>query len=182
VLVTLARSNATSSESARLAPVSARARPRARRLGKSKAVAGRQGRALGDRPADPVRQKCTDPHGCPGRRDRREHQGVGLDDAGAGRRGRRADCGPREGALHDIAFDASPEPVRVDDQPAIMRDGEPCAPRPYRCGGRFRPRRRSRPRHPRAGHRRSRGRSVYRHCGRAAATAADPIARARPPL
>jgi len=27
-------------------------------------------------------------------------------------------------ALDDIAFDAAPQPVRVDDQPAIMRDGE----------------------------------------------------------
>src|SRR5882757_3698598 len=41
-------------------------------------------RALGDRAADPIREKCPDPHGCPGRRDSLEHQGVGLDDAGAG--------------------------------------------------------------------------------------------------
>jgi hypothetical protein len=33
------------------------ARPRAGRLGKSKAVAGRQGRTVGDRPTDPVCQK-----------------------------------------------------------------------------------------------------------------------------
>src|SRR6202011_4372643 len=58
----------------------ARARPRAGGGRESKAVAGRQGRGLGDRPADPVCQKCTDPHGCPGRRDRGKHQGVGLDD------------------------------------------------------------------------------------------------------
>src|ERR1700736_2358189 len=53
---------------------------------KSKAVASRQGRAVVDRPADPVCQ-CTDPHGCAGRRDSREHQGVGLDEPGAGGRG-----------------------------------------------------------------------------------------------
>jgi hypothetical protein len=43
--------------------------PRASERRKSKTVAGRQGRALVDRSADPVREKCTDPHGCPGRRD-----------------------------------------------------------------------------------------------------------------
>src|ERR1700730_1657967 len=43
-------------------------------------AAGRQGRALGDRSADPIRQKCTDPHGCPGRRDSREHQGCQAND------------------------------------------------------------------------------------------------------
>ena len=69
------------------------ARPRASRGRKSKAVAGRQGQAVGDRSADPVCQKCTDPHGCAGRRDSRKHQGVGLDDAGAGGRGRWPDCG-----------------------------------------------------------------------------------------
>src|ERR1700731_3775943 len=58
------------------------------------AVDANKGRAVGDRSADPVCQKCTDPHGCPGRRDSREHQGVELDDAGAARRGRRADCRP----------------------------------------------------------------------------------------
>ena len=45
--------------------------------------------------ADPVCQKCTDPHGCPGRCDRGKHQGMGLDDAGAGGRGRRPDRRPR---------------------------------------------------------------------------------------
>src|ERR1700719_2796628 len=40
--------------------VEACARPRARRLGKSKAVAGGQGRTVVDRSADPVREKC--PH------------------------------------------------------------------------------------------------------------------------
>ena len=40
------------------------ARPRASRLRKSKAVAGGQGRTVGDRSADPVREKCPDPHGC----------------------------------------------------------------------------------------------------------------------
>src|SRR6202035_5534283 len=49
-----------------------------------------------DRSADPVCQKCTDPHGCAGRGDRGEHQGVGLDEPGAGGRGWRADRGPRE--------------------------------------------------------------------------------------
>jgi hypothetical protein len=49
-----------------------------------------------DRSADPVREKCPDPHGCPGRRDRGKHQGVGLDDAGAGGRGWRPDRGPRQ--------------------------------------------------------------------------------------
>jgi hypothetical protein len=63
---------------------------------KSKTVAGRQGRAVGDRPADPVCEKRHDPYGCPDRRDSREHQGVGLDDAGAGGRGWRSDCGPRQ--------------------------------------------------------------------------------------
>jgi hypothetical protein len=41
----------------------------------------------------PYAKKRSDPHGCPGRRDSREHQGVGLDEPGAGGRGRRADCG-----------------------------------------------------------------------------------------
>src|SRR5580693_2039237 len=76
--------------------VSARARPRASRLGKSKAVAGRQGRALGDRPADPVCEKRTDPHGCPDCGHRRKRQGVGLDDASAGGRGWWPDRGPRQ--------------------------------------------------------------------------------------
>ena len=35
-------------------------------------------RAVGDRSADPIRQKCTDPHGCSGRRHRREHRGGGC--------------------------------------------------------------------------------------------------------
>src|ERR1700719_5402087 len=39
---------------------------------------------------------APDPHGCPGRRDRREHQGMGLDVASAGGRGWRPDCGPRQ--------------------------------------------------------------------------------------
>src|SRR5580704_515208 len=69
-------------------PLAARARPRASRGRKSKAVAGRQGRAVVDRPADPVCEKCPHPHGRPGRGDRGEHQGVGLDDASAGGRGR----------------------------------------------------------------------------------------------
>ena len=90
-------------KSANTSPPSARARPRARGHRKSKTVAGRQGRAVGDRPADPVCQKCADPHACPGRGDRGEHQGVGLDDAGAGGRGRRADCGPREDTRHPAA-------------------------------------------------------------------------------
>jgi hypothetical protein len=47
------------------------ARPRARRRRESKTVAGGQGRALGDRAADPLRKKCQGPHGCPGRRDSR---------------------------------------------------------------------------------------------------------------
>ena len=38
---------------------------RARRRQESKTVAGGQGRALGDRAADPVRKKCQGPHGCP---------------------------------------------------------------------------------------------------------------------
>src|SRR3984893_4641245 len=94
-------------KSANTSTVSARARPRARGGRKSTAVAGRQGRALGDRPADPVCQKCTDPHGCPGRRDRGKHQGVGLDDASAGGRGRRTDCPPPGSS-------ASPERWPVD--------------------------------------------------------------------
>src|SRR5580692_10315259 len=57
---------------------------------KSKAVAGRQGRALGDRPADPVCEKRTDPHGCPDCGHRRKRQGVGLDDASAGSERRRS--------------------------------------------------------------------------------------------
>jgi hypothetical protein len=51
-------------------PSVARARARAGDGPKSKAVAGGQGRALVDRSADPLREKCTDPHGCPGRGDR----------------------------------------------------------------------------------------------------------------
>ena len=41
---------------------------------KSKAVASRQGRALGDRSADPIREKHTHTHGGPGRRDSTEAQ------------------------------------------------------------------------------------------------------------
>jgi hypothetical protein len=66
-------------------------------------VAGRQGRALGDRSADPVCEKRPDPHGCPGRGDRGKHQGVGLDEPGAGGRGRWPDCGPRQGARRPAA-------------------------------------------------------------------------------
>jgi hypothetical protein len=84
-------------KSANTSPPPTRARARARWRRKSKTLAGRQGRALVDRSADPVCEKRQDPHGCPGRRDSREHQGVGLDDAGAGGRGWRADCGPRQG-------------------------------------------------------------------------------------
>ena len=47
-------------KSTNTSPPSARARPRARWRRKSKAVAGRQGRAVVDRPTDPVCQKCTD--------------------------------------------------------------------------------------------------------------------------
>src|ERR1700731_247440 len=68
-------------------PLRRRARPRARRLGKSKAVAGGQGRTVVDRSADPVREKCPHTLRRSDRRDSREHQGVGLDDAGAGGRG-----------------------------------------------------------------------------------------------
>jgi hypothetical protein len=83
---------------ANTSPVNACARPRARGHRKSKTVAGRQGRALANRSADSIREKRPHPHGCPGRRDSRQHQGVWLDDAGAGGRGRRSDCGPRQGA------------------------------------------------------------------------------------
>src|SRR5580704_4333352 len=50
---------------------------------KSKAVAGGQGRTVVDRSADPVREKCPHTLRRSDRRDSREHQGVGLDDAGA---------------------------------------------------------------------------------------------------
>jgi hypothetical protein len=63
---------------------------------KSKAVAGGQGRTVVDRSADPVREKCPHTLRRSDRRDSREHQGVGLDDAGAGGRGRWPDCGPRQ--------------------------------------------------------------------------------------
>jgi hypothetical protein len=50
-------------KSANTSPPSARARARARVGSENqRAVAGRQGRALGDRPADPVCEKRTDPH------------------------------------------------------------------------------------------------------------------------
>jgi hypothetical protein len=91
-----ARSVGSLCDCANTSPLSARARPRASRRRKSKTVAGGQGRAVVDRSADPVREKCPDPHGCPGRRDRGKHQGVGLDDAGAGGRGWRPDRGPRQ--------------------------------------------------------------------------------------
>ena len=39
---------------------------------------------MGDRSADPIREKCTNSHGCPGRRDCRQHQGVGLDEPYSG--------------------------------------------------------------------------------------------------
>src|SRR5580704_8811858 len=42
-------------------------------------AARRQGRAVADRSADPVREKRTDPHGCPDRGYSCKHQGVGLD-------------------------------------------------------------------------------------------------------
>jgi len=90
-------------KSANTSPVSARARPRARGGRKSKTVAGRQGRAVGDRSADPIREKCPHTLRRAGRGDRGEHQGVGLDDAGAGWRGRRSDCGPRQGARRPAA-------------------------------------------------------------------------------
>src|ERR1700730_9088839 len=90
-------------KSANTSPVSARARPRARGGRKSKTVAGRQGRAVGDRSADPTREKCPHTIRRAGRGDRGEHQGVGLDDAGAGWRGRRSDCGPRQGARRPAA-------------------------------------------------------------------------------
>src|ERR1700730_11430048 len=48
-----------------------------------------------DRSADPIREKRTHAHGRSGRGHRREHQGVGLDEPGAGGRGRWPDCGPR---------------------------------------------------------------------------------------
>src|SRR5580704_3491484 len=113
-------------------PLPRRARPRASRRRKSKAVAGRQGRAVGDRSADPIREKCTDPHGCPGRGDRGEHQGVGLDDAGAGGRGRRTDCRPCQdtpGAL-TLAFipPSLATSVRMDsrmDSSVVMRATPP---------------------------------------------------------
>ena len=60
---------------------------RARGRRKSKAVAGRQGRALRDRPADPVCEKCPHTLRRSDRGHRGEHQGVGLDDASAGGRG-----------------------------------------------------------------------------------------------
>ena len=53
-----------------------RARPRASRRRKSKAVAGGQGRALGDRSADPVCEKRQDPLGRSNCGNRGEHQGV----------------------------------------------------------------------------------------------------------
>ena len=52
------------------------------------------GRALADRAADPVCEECPHPLGCADCGHRGKHQGVGLDDAGAGGRGRRSDCGP----------------------------------------------------------------------------------------
>jgi hypothetical protein len=52
------------------------ARPRASRRRKSKAVAGRQGRALGDRSADPVCEKRPDALGCSDRGHRGKHQGI----------------------------------------------------------------------------------------------------------
>ena len=61
-------------------PPSTRARPRARRLGKSKAVAGRQGRALGDRAADPIGKKCPDSCAGSNRGSSGKCQGMGLDD------------------------------------------------------------------------------------------------------
>jgi hypothetical protein len=56
-------------KSANTSPPSSRARPRARGWRKSKAVAGRQGRAVADRPADPVCKKCPGPLGCSDCRD-----------------------------------------------------------------------------------------------------------------
>jgi len=93
-------------KSANTSPPSARARPRARGYRKSKAVAGGQGRTVVDQSADPVREKCTDTHGCPGRRDSRKHQGMGLDDAGAGGRGRRRGRThvPNDGRLRSTYF------------------------------------------------------------------------------
>jgi hypothetical protein len=81
-------------KSANTSPPSTRARARARETaGNERPWPADKGRAVGDRSADPVCQKCPHPHRCPGRRDRGEHQGMGLDDAGAGGRGRWPDCG-----------------------------------------------------------------------------------------
>jgi hypothetical protein len=55
-----------------LANTSPLARARARGCRKSKTVAGRQGRALGDRSADPIREKCPHTLRRAGRRDCRE--------------------------------------------------------------------------------------------------------------
>jgi hypothetical protein len=91
---------------------------------KSKTVAGRQGRAVGDRPADPVCEKRHDPYGCPDRRDSREHQGVGLDDAGAGGRGWRSDCGPRQDTRRRQRLVVSPKKRSFASEllPASLRD------------------------------------------------------------
>src|SRR3984893_12177546 len=95
---------------------------------KSKAVAGRQGRAVGDRPADPVCEKRQDPLGRSNCGNRGEHQGVGLDDAGAGGRGRRTDCRPCQdtpGAL-TLAFipPSLATSVRMDSS-VVMRANAP---------------------------------------------------------
>ena len=72
-------------------PLRQRARAHARESQpRIKAVACRQGRAVGDRSADPVCAQRADAHRRSDRRDRREHQGVGLDVASAGGRGRGA--------------------------------------------------------------------------------------------
>src|SRR5580704_3807958 len=72
----------------------------------------------------PYAKKRTDPHGGAGRRDRREHQGVGLDDAGAGGRGWRPDCGPRQDTRRPAARHQAPTLPLPRRARARARDGD----------------------------------------------------------
>ena len=86
-------------------PLPRRVRAPAREMGAKIKGPGQRTRSSAglSRSADPVCEKRPDPHGCPGRGHRGKHQGVGLDEPGAGGRGRWPDRGPRQGARRPAA-------------------------------------------------------------------------------
>src|ERR1700730_17449173 len=69
-------------------------------------------------------RKTPRPIQMPDRRDSREHQGVGMDDAGAGGRGWRSDCGPRQDTRRRQRLVVSPKKRSFASEllPASLRD------------------------------------------------------------